>query len=536
MPKILKKLVFVALLPMCTGLLLGLSAIPSQYYYFSFVAFLPLLFAVDKILSYKRPFLLFTIQLLIAVSVFFVWVAGYWIVLTKNFGFLLGFAVVLPFVILLSFYVLLKKRDSKFSSLYFVVAWLVAEMFQSYFQLTLPFYDLGNNLGANIKLIQWYEYTGTSGGTLWILIVNFLVYSFVKKLYQERRLNLPKVVVLFAVLAVPFVISNIIYLNYEDKGAEKEILVVHPCVDNFKEKYRVDIYELMKKYLKIMLPELTPETEYVVLPETAITNSGWVKDFNRNLVFNYFYEHTDSFPNLKIVMGGIAYEEITNVDKINNYKKIPGIKYSEKYKKWYRIYNSALQIQRNKAVQMRVKEGLIPYQEYAPYPDVLPIVPQVGPGFQFSRKEENRNVFTSSKGMKTAALICSEVIFSRLFFNASREGAQAFFTILNEGWYENQMISYQLLQHSTIRAIENRRCIAQASNMGLSAFINQRGEVLQQKMGVPAGIIKQKIRFNRKVTFAARLGNYIGVLSLIAVSFLMSYLLVVTVKSMGNPK
>ena len=47
-------------------------------------------------------------------------------------------------------------------------------------------------------------------------------------------------------------------------------------------------------YLGIMLPELTANTEYVVLPETAITNADGSKILTE-FGFNHFYEHTDSF-------------------------------------------------------------------------------------------------------------------------------------------------------------------------------------------------------------------------------------------------
>jgi len=526
MPKALYKVFILVFLPLCTGVLLGLSAIPSNIYHLSFVAFIPLLFAGDAVLSYKKPVLTFALQLLIALVVFYVWVAGYWILQIKDFGFLLGLAVVLPFIFIVPLYILFKKQSNKFASLYFTAAWLAAEMLLSYYKLGTPFYNLGNNLGANIKLIQWYEYTSISGGSLWILAVNFLLYSIIKSLKISRKKTIQSVVILLAVLCIPIIISNIIYTNYKEKGDSKEVLVIHPCKDNFKEKYRVNIYELMDGYLDIMLPELTESTEYVVLPETAITNAGWVKDFNRNLVFNRFYERTDSFPNLKLIVGAVAYEEIPDVEKIRHYKKIPGIRYSEKYKTWYYTYNTALQLEKKQAVQMRVKEGLIPYQEYAPYPQFLPIISQVGPGFQFSTRSNNQNVFVSSNNLKTTAYICSEVVNNIHFIEGVRNGARAFFTILNEGWYENQKISHQLLQHSVIRAIENRRCIAQASNMGLSAFINQRGNVIKQALHKPAGYLKHEIKMNRKVTLATSLGNYLGRIAALIAACLYIYIVV----------
>src|SRR5690606_6347016 len=132
----------------------------------------------------------------------------------------------------------------------------------------------------------------------------------------------------------------------------------------------------------------------------------------------------------------------------------------------------------NQAPQIRVKDELVPYQEYAPYPLVMPRLRPVGIDFQFSKRENNRVVFKAGNGLQTAAMVCYEGVYNKSFYKASREGAQAYFVLLNEGWYENGNVPKQFLQHSVIRAVENRRSIAHSSNMGISAIINQRGDVI----------------------------------------------------------
>lgn len=527
MHKLVHKILIILVLPLTTGLLLGFAAIPSNIYYLSFVAFIPLLFASDSALTYKRPILTFSFQLFIALFVFYL-KGYYWVLQTANLSFILGLMIVLiPFLLIVPFYILFKKDGNKFSSLYFIASWLTVEMIQANFQLGSPFYNLGNNLGANPKLIQWYEFTGAAGGTLWILVVNFLLYSLLKNRKSKENQSVQKSVVALVVITLPIMASNAIYANYNDKGNAKEIVIIHPSIENSGDaKYRVNIYELMDTYLELMLPEITVNTEYVVLPETAITNAGWVRDFNRNMVFNRFYEQTDKFPNVKLITGAVTYEAIPNVETIKHYKKIPGIRYSEKYKTWYYTYNAALQIDKKQAVQMRVKDGLVAYQEYAPYPTILPRLTPVGIDFQFSQRNKNRSVFNAANNLKTASFICYEAVFSKLFFKAAREGAQAFFVMLNEGWYKEDKVPRQFLQHSLIKAIENRRSIAHSSNSGISAFINQRGDVIDETDSKAPEVLRQKIKMNRKVTVAARLGNFIGVLVLLMTAGLLIYRIV----------
>src|SRR5690554_538603 len=199
MTKLMQKVFIVVFLPICTGLLLGISAIPSHFYYLGFIAFLPLLFASDYIKSYSKPLLIFALQLLIALATFYL-MGFYWVFLLGGISFAIGFIVVLPFLFIVPLYILFKKNSSKISSIYFIVAWISVELIQARFQLGTPFFNLGYNLGANVKLIQWYEYTGASGGTLWILIVNFLIYSFIKSLKSGRKQILRKGIVLLVVI------------------------------------------------------------------------------------------------------------------------------------------------------------------------------------------------------------------------------------------------------------------------------------------------------------------------------------------------
>lgn len=513
---------FIFILPVFSGILLGLSALPSPLWFLIFIAFIPLLIASARTATLKKPLLIFAFQLLIALVVFY-FGAGFWVLQIAHLGFLIGFLIVLPFVILVSPYILFKRGKHKFAAVYFIAAWMTAEMVQSYFQLGSPFFDLGHSLGANAKLIQWYAFTGAAGGTLWILTVNFALFSLGNTLINDRKKWLGKSSIVLGVLLLPLAISIFIFLSYKEKGSLSEVLIVHPSTDCRDMKYQINIYELMDIYLGIMLPQLTDNTEYIVLPETAITNTGWVADLNNNLVFDHFREKTGGYPKLKLVTGAITYDAIPDISSIKGYRKLPGIRYSKNNKVWYYTLNAALLAEKNQPVQLRAKEGLVPYQEYAPYPDFLPYISPLGIDFQFSKRINKRQVFTAGNGRKTAALICYELVYGNKFFKAAREGAEAFFVLLNEGWYTNvTKVKYQFLQLSVIRAIENRRSIAHASNMGISAFIDQRGTVIAKNESKSPGYLKHEIRMNKKRSFAARMGNYLGITAIFTTFFMIS--------------
>ena len=55
----------------------------------------------------------------------------------------------------------------------FLLIWMGYEHFHLSWDLAWPWLNLGNALATAPKLIQWYEFTGVRGGTLWIILTNF---------------------------------------------------------------------------------------------------------------------------------------------------------------------------------------------------------------------------------------------------------------------------------------------------------------------------------------------------------------------------
>ena len=82
--------------------------------------------------------------------------------------------------------------------------------------------------------------------------------------------------------------------------------------------------------------------------------------------------------------------------------------------------------------------------------------------------------------------------------------------ITNDGWWGNTPGHRQHFLFSILRAIETRRSIARSANTGISAFINQRGDVFQQTAYWEPAVIKQQINANDKLTYYVKNGDYIA--------------------------
>ena len=90
------------------------------------------------------------------------------------------------------------------------------------------------------------------------------------------------------------------------------------------------------------------------------------------------------------------------------------------------------------------------------------------------------------------------------------QGAQFIAIITNDGWWGNTAGKDQHLAYAKLRAIETRRWVARAANTGISAFINQRGDVVQQTQWWTPTAIKQDINLNDELTVYVKTGDYVA--------------------------
>jgi apolipoprotein N-acyltransferase len=72
-----------------------------------------------------------------------------------------------------------------------------------------------------------------------------------------------------------------------------------------------------------------------------------------------------------------------------------------------------------------------------------------------------------------------------------------------------------------IRAIENRRSVARSANTGISCFINQRGDVIQQTKWWEPAALRSNINKNKHLTFYTKRGDVLGRTSFIATVLLI---------------
>ncbi len=99
------------------------------------------------------------------------------------------------------------------------------------------------------------------------------------------------------------------------------------------------------------------------------------------------------------------------------------------------------------------------------------------------------------------------------------------FAISNDGWWGDTPGYKGLLNISRLRAIETRRPIVRSANTGISALIDQRGEVQDALLWNERGVISGSVYRSTKLTPYLRYGDLIVRLSLYTMTLTLLYIL-----------
>ena len=230
------------LLSVLSGLLFSLAWPLHGFPGLLFVAFVPLLIIENHFLNRKAETSVFTIIPYILPG-FFIWnlLTTWWIVHSTAVG--AALAIVLNSLFMTFWFLLfhftrrsfIHKSAGYFS---FIFYWITYEFIHHHWDLNWPWLSLGNGFSAYPKLIQWYEFTGIFGGSLWILIINILVYAAGMRLLKNYSVKflLAESLKVLPVILIPILVSVILYHNQEnEEGRAVDVVVVQPDLDPYLE-------------------------------------------------------------------------------------------------------------------------------------------------------------------------------------------------------------------------------------------------------------------------------------------------------------
>lgn len=422
-------------------------------------------------------------------------------------------APLLMSIVLRLYYSLRKKKHIVTSFIGLISLWITYEYLHQYWDLAFPWMTLGNGFANFHELVQWYSFTGVYGGTAWVWLVNVLVFlaywQYKEKVYSFSQKKLLAGIGL--VIIIPVVSSLITYTSYVEHINPSEVVVVQPNIDPYGKFGIISPQEQLEQLITLSTSVAKPNTEFFIWPETAISSQGGINEaeFRSHSAYQRVIHFLDQFHNGNVLSGiesyGLFIEQLTMTAR----------PFAGQY---VESYNAAVLIDDSSKLQFYHKSKLVPGVEQMPFGKALafmkPLFAHFGGTTGGYGSDDAPSVFYSQSGIGIAPVICYESIWGDYVAQYVQEGAQLIAIITNDGWWKNTSGKDQHLAYAKLRAIENRRWVARAANTGISAFINQRGDIVQ-KTGwwVPAALA-QEVNLNEEITPYTQYGDlivYIGI-------------------------
>lgn len=514
------------LIGISSGVMLALAWPPLPFTLLSLGALLPILYVEHQVsdpksVHYGRRFFKFLYPALLSWNI----LSTFWVANSTLPGGIAAFTcnaaiMAIPFML---FHRTKRVAGPGMGYLSLIAYYICMEYLHMQWELTWPWLVLGNVFAKYPSMVQWYEYTGHLGGSLWILAVNVLLFSSAVSLpymrqYMAQRFNLSPekaktagLIISIArpalLIIIPLSISFIIYNTYQEKGKPVEVVTVQPNLDPYTEKFNGSATDQMERFLQLSNKLITDSTRFVVWPETSIPGNVWLNKIDRNRMMNSMMGFVKQHPQVSIVSGVSALTEYTKPETET-------ARYFSDGTCCYDVFNASILLDTSERFPVYVKAKLVPGVERTPYPGVLKVLAESaidlgGITGSLGMSEHREPLFTTDS-IGVAAAICYESVFGGYMTEFMQNGAELIFIVTNDAWWGNTAGHKQHLYYASLRAIEARRDVTRSANTGVSCFIDQLGNIRQTTTYDTPDAIRSTMYRNTDITFFVKYGDQIG--------------------------
>jgi apolipoprotein N-acyltransferase len=397
-----------------------------------------------------------------------------------------------------------------------IIVWTAFEWAHFNWELSWPWLTFGNVFSIRINWVQWYEFTGVLGGTIWVLIANILFFkiykSIINKADKKRIYKLG--ITASCVLLVPILISVIILQTLPDNSESKtyEVVVVQPNIDPYNEKFdpNATVDKQLQRIFDIANQKVSSKTDLAICPETAISQGFVENELTAYTFYRLLQNQLKSWKKTDILIGASTYQFFQK-KRSRASIKIPN---AEGY---YESYNSSLYLSRKNKASFIHKSKLVLGVEKIPFSQYFPFLEEysINNGGTTGTLGVEPYPKIYKRKMEVAPIICYESIYGEFVAKQVKQGADFLCILTNDGWWGNTPGHKQHFSFAKLRAVENRKWVARSANTGISGFIDEKGRVVQKSTYWTPDALKQNVRKITKTTIYAKYGDYLGLVAFI---------------------
>jgi apolipoprotein N-acyltransferase len=433
------------------------------------------------------------------------------------------------FALAVSLVRLLERRTRLPLVLTFPAVWTGLEFLRAHLLGGFAWYFLGHTQHDRLWTIQITDITGVYGVSFLIAAVNVVFFEMLSRTERFRAAfkvsrfctGRSLVVQLGGVLLL--LAGNLTYgaIRFDSKAetAGPQLALLQGNLDqrlrNAANDQHVEdaIATIIRHYRDLCdkAARETPRPDLIVWPETSYPQD-WIEISNaipKEKVEQKWLWARDRCLELAHIAGGRWQTNVLmgmNTDVLGSDEKA-------------RRYNSAVLMRPDGEVEGRYdKIHRVPFGEYVPFRDWLPWLKvfapydwdySIYPGETLTRFPVGKHRF--------GVLICYEDTdpwLARQYVRSDGEQVDFLVNISNDGWFDGTSEHEEHLAICRFRAIESRRAVVRAVNMGISAIIDSNGEVVKLPRPLWAdskkieAVVSGVVPIDTRESFYARWGDW----------------------------
>lgn len=432
------------MLPLLSGLLVGLSYPPFSLGFLAWVAFIPLFHSISKEDKLSKKALFGFVSCLISNLIILNWMGlnsgtSTTIAITSYLGlslyltlFWIGFIISTHFI------------PKKMELILTPLSWLFfVEFLRNIGPLAGPWMNLSLTQSAYIRIIQLAS-LNTYMISFTVILFNMILYRY----FIERKPIFLKYFALALFVILFFGNYQINYQNNRLLDSSVTVSIAQPSIfpdEKWDRNLRIRNLAIMDS---LLAKSLKDEAEIIVWPEVAVTS----------------------------YLANSSYDRIRYQEKLSNTYLITGIPERKLVDGVNKNFNSSIILNPDGSFDTYQKIFLVPFAEYVPFlknwinkMNQFDDIGSFYPGSDYKTFD--------IKDFKASILICYDSSSPGIVKTMVNNGAEILFIITNDS-YVGEFMPYQHFQLARLRAVEQRIPVVQSANTGISGIILPSGEVM----------------------------------------------------------
>jgi apolipoprotein N-acyltransferase len=359
-------------------------------------------------------------------------------------------------------------------ALFVCCCWPFTELLREYLLTGFPWLSLGySQINSPIKVLAPIIGEYGLSFTLW-LIASIILALIVQPIKKHALFSF------FILSVLLFTVSQIRWTVSTDK--EVNVLLVQGNIKQSLKWEPEQQWPTLLAYLELTRQHF--DADLIIWPESAIpTIEPLALDILSSL------NEEAQFHDTAIVTGIINYQQQSH--RFFNSLIVLGKQFKDDTKPSY-YYQSANRYN---------KHHLLPIGEFVPLQEWLrPIAPLFNlPMSSFTRGHYQQPNLMAN-GYQILPLICFEIAFApQLRANFSPE-TQLLLTVSNDAWFGDSHGPHQHMEIAQMRALEFGRPLLRATNNGITAVVNEQGEIISQLPQFTRNALATKVNLVTGVT------------------------------------